>query len=96
MRIKTHLQLSQLEVYVQREPEADKKLKGKDPNAYGLGPTKLHKLNVTQVASTFNPLKVWFSLMIYQSNSHRSSFPDSWLLSVELDEETFLSIHVLN
>ena len=54
MRIKTHLQLSQLKVYVQREPEADKKLKGKDPNAYGLGPTRLHKLNVSQVASTFN------------------------------------------
>jgi len=54
MRIKSHLQLSQLEVYVQREPEADKKLKSKDPNAYGLGPTKLDKLNITQVARS-NP-----------------------------------------
>ena len=77
MRIKSHLQLSQLEVYVQREPEADKKLKSKDPNAYGLGPTKLDKLNVTQVASKFNHFKIWFSLMICQSNLHWKSFSDS-------------------
>lgn len=57
MRIKTHLPLSQLQVYVQREPEAEKKLKAKDPNCYGLGPIRLDKLNITQVASAFNRLK---------------------------------------
>ena len=51
MKIKTHLQLSQLYVYVQREPQAEKKLTAKDPNSYGVGPTKLEKLNVTPVNS---------------------------------------------
>ena len=53
MRIRTCLQLIHLEVYVQREPEAEKKLTQKDPSAYGVGPTRIPKLQTTQVSSEF-------------------------------------------
>ena len=60
MRIKTLLQLIYLEVYVQRELEAQKKLTQKDPSAYGVGPTRLPKLQTTQVSSEF--IHRWFSI----------------------------------
>ena len=53
MRIRTCLQLIHLEVYVQRELEAEKKLTQKDPSAYGVGPTRLPNLQTTQVSSEF-------------------------------------------
>ena len=60
MRIKTCLQLIHLEVYVQRELEAEKKLTQKDPSAYGVGPTRLPKLQTTQESSEF--IHRWFSI----------------------------------
>lgn len=62
MRIKTCMQLIHLEVYVQREPEAEKKLRQKDPSAYGVGPTRLPKLQTTQVTSEF--IHRWFSISL--------------------------------
>ena len=53
MRIKTYLPLSELCVYVQREPEAEKKLTAKDPRSYGVGPTRFDKLTINPVASMF-------------------------------------------
>ena len=60
MRIKTCLQLTHLEVSVQRELEAEKKLTQKDPSAYGVGPTRLPKLQTTQLTSEF--IHRWFSI----------------------------------
>lgn len=51
MKIKTCLQLIHLEVYVQRELEAEKKLTQKDPSAYGVGPTRIPKLQTTPISS---------------------------------------------
>ena len=49
MQVDTELPLHHLEVYVMREFEAEKKLTAKDPNSYGVGPTRITKLEVTQV-----------------------------------------------
>ncbi|XP_068709507.1 uncharacterized protein [Montipora foliosa] len=54
MRIKTYLPLSELCVYVQREPQAEKKLTEKDPRSYGVGPTRFDELTINPVASV-NP-----------------------------------------
>lgn len=50
MQIETKLALQELHVYVMREFEAEKKLMAKDPNSYGVGPTRITKLDITQLA----------------------------------------------
>lgn len=50
MQIETKLPLNYLEVYVMREFEAEKKLTAKDPNSYGVGPTRITQLDITQGA----------------------------------------------
>jgi len=56
MQIETKLPLSELHVYVMREFEAEKKLVAKDPNSYGVGPTRITKLDITQLAGAFSQL----------------------------------------
>lgn len=71
MRIRTCLQLIDLEVYVQRELEAEKKLTQKDPSAYGVGPTRIPKLQTTPVSSRLIhrwlsiSFRLRFSVLIY-------------------------------
>ena len=50
MQVETELPLIHLEVYVMREFEAEKKLTAKDPNSYGVGPTRIDQLEIKQVA----------------------------------------------
>ena len=50
MQIETKLPLQELYMYVMREFEAEKKLMTKDPSSYGVGPTLITKLDVTQLA----------------------------------------------
>ena len=70
MRIKSCQQLIQLAVYVQREPEAEKKLTQKDPHVYGLGPTRLnHRLHVADVSCTFSCLFVCLLLPLPSSRT---------------------------
>lgn len=59
MRIRTCLQLIDLEVYVQRELEAEKKLTQKDPSAYGVGPTRIPKLQTTPVSRSDSTLELF-------------------------------------
>lgn len=49
MEIDTHLPLRHLEVYVMRDFEAEKKLVGKDPVAYGVGETRFPQPVVKQI-----------------------------------------------
>ena len=50
MQIETKIPLQELYVYVMREFEAEKKLMAKDPNSYGVGPTRITNLDITQLA----------------------------------------------
>ena len=50
MQIETKSPLRELHVYVMREFEAEKKLMAKDPNSYGVGPTRITKLDITQLS----------------------------------------------
>ena len=56
MQIETKLPLRELHVYVMREFEAEKKLEAKDPNSYGVGPTRITKLDITQLAGACTQL----------------------------------------
>ena len=57
MEIETLLPLSHLEVYVMRDFEAEKKLVVKDPNSYGVGATRIPKVDV-KVDGAYSSLKV--------------------------------------
>lgn len=52
MQVETNIPLQELYVYVMREFEAEKKLMAKDPSSYGVGPTRITNLDITQLAGT--------------------------------------------
>ena len=49
MRIQAHMQLSVIEVYVQRDQRAEEKLAKKDPSSYGVGPTRFENPMIQEV-----------------------------------------------
>ena len=52
MRIRAHMQLSVIEVYVQRDHRAEEKLTKKDPSLYGVGPTRFENPMIEEVCKS--------------------------------------------
>ena len=52
MRIRAHMQLSVIEVYVQRDHRAEEKLTKKDPSLYIVGPTKFENPMIKEVCKS--------------------------------------------
>lgn len=62
MRIRAHMQLSVIEVYVQRDHKAEEKLTKKDPSLYGVGPTRFENPMIEEVLSDVPTYTVKFDL----------------------------------
>lgn len=62
MRIRAHMQLSVIEVYVQRDHRAEEKLTKKDPSLYGVGPTRFENPIIQEDLSDVPTYTVKFDL----------------------------------
>lgn len=75
MQVETKFPLRQLHVYVMREFEAEKKLQAKDPISYGVGPTRITKLDISQLPGMFYATcsraksVAWYSCLLSCRNS---------------------------
>ena len=82
MEIDTQLPLRQLEVYVLRDFEAEKKLVSKDPKAYGVGEIRFPEKDVQEI-NTLGTLQI--------SNYRAKCFANTGAKLIEILDRLFRS-----